>query len=117
MAPQGWLDSGEAYTHRYDQITSDIDRHIKVIDDSLLWSNNIYGAWTDVTNFLSTVGSRGVILDSNKFHFATRKAEFAGFQLGNGTIKPLEKHVTTIHYFPELRSLTDICSFFALCEQ
>ena len=117
MAPQGWLASGDAYTHRYDQITSDIDRHIKVIDDSLLWSNDIHGAWTNVTNFLSTVGRRGVILNAKKFHFAERTAEFAGFQLGDGAIKPLEKHVTAIRDFPEPRSLTDMRSFFALCEQ
>ena len=88
-----------------------------MIDDSLLWSNDIHGAWADVTNFLSTVGSRGVILNAEKFHFAERKAEFAGFQLGDGSIKPLEKHVTAIREFPEPRSLTDMRSFFALCEQ
>ena len=88
-----------------------------MIDDSVLWSNDIHGAWANVTNFLSTVGSRGVILNSEKFHFAERTAEFAGFQLGDGTIKPLEKHVTAIREFPEPRSLTDMRSFFALCEQ
>ena len=117
MAPQGWLASGDAYTHRYDQITSNIDRHIKVIDDSLIWSNNMQQAWDDVTNFLSTVGSKGVILNSKKFQFAARNAEFAGFQLGNGAIKPLEKHITAICDFPEPKNLTDMRSFFALCEQ
>ena len=117
MAPQGWLASGDAYTHRYDQITDGIDRHIKVIDDSLIWSSDIQQAWYDVTNFLSTVGGRGVVLNSKKFRFATRDAEFAGFQLGNGKVKPLEKHVAAIRHFPEPRTLTDMRSFFALCEQ
>ena len=26
IVPQGWLASGDAYTHQYDQITSDIDQ-------------------------------------------------------------------------------------------
>ena len=69
------------------------------------------------TNFLSKVGSRGVILNSKKSHFAKRTAEFAGFQLGDGMIKPLEKRLTAIHDFLEPRSLTDMHSFFALCEQ
>ena len=43
--------------------------------------------------------------------------EFAGFQLGNGTIKPIEKHITAIRDFPEPKNLTDMRSFFALCEQ
>ena len=49
MAPQGWLASGDAYTHCYDQITSNIDRHIKVTDDSLIWSNDMQQAWADIT--------------------------------------------------------------------
>ena len=58
-----------------------------------------------------------MILNSKKFQFATRNAEFAGFQLGNGKIKPLEKHVVAIQDFPEPKTLTDMRSFFALCEQ
>ena len=58
-----------------------------------------------------------MILSSKKFKFAARNAEFAGFQLGNGKIKPLEKHVAAIRDFPEPSTLTDIRSFFALCEQ
>ena len=84
---------------------------------TLFWSNDINGAWANVMNFLSTVGSRGVILNSNKFRFTTRKAEFACFQNGDGTIKPLEKHMTAIRDFPEPKSLTNMHSFFALCEQ
>ena len=63
-------------------------------------------SWDDVTKFLSTVGSKGVILNSKKFKFATRDAELGGFQLGNGRIKPLEKHITAIRDFPEPRNLT-----------
>ena len=117
MAPQGWLASGDAYTHRYDQITMGVRRHIKVIDDSLLWSTDMQQAWDDVTNFLSTVGQRGVVLNETKFHFAERQADFAGFKLADGTLRPLEKHIEAIRMFPEPRSLTDLRSFFALCEQ
>ena len=117
MAPQGYLAAGDGYTHRYDQIVVDIERHVKVIDDSALWHTSMEQAWRDATNFLSTVGRSGVILNTKKFHFAEREAEFAGFRLCNGQIRLLDKHISAIRDFPEPRNITDIRSFFALCEQ
>ena len=87
-----------------------------MIDDLLNWLNDVQQAWADVTNFLSSVGSKGVILNSKNSQFATRNVEFAGFQQGNGTIKPLKKHIEAIREFPEPKILTDMRSFFALCE-
>ena len=95
----------------------DVEQHVKVIDDSLLWHSNIEQAWEDTTKFLSKVGGHGVILNGKKFNFAKREAEFAGFRLYNGTIRPLEKHVKAIREFPEPSSLTDLRSFMALVEQ
>ena len=90
---------------------------IKVINDSLIWWNDVQQAWADITNFLSTVGSKGVILSDKKFQFTTRNAEFTRFQLGNGTIKPLEKYIEAIRDLPKPKNLTHIISFFSLCEQ
>ena len=93
MAPQGFLAAGDCYTFKYDTIVVDVERHVKVIDDSLLWHSNIEQAWEDTTRFLSKVGSHGVILNGKKFNFAKREAKFASFRLNNRTIRPLEKHV------------------------
>ena len=43
--------------------------------------------------------------------------EFARFQLGNGVIKLLEKHIEAICEFPASKNLTDMRSFFTFCEQ
>ena len=40
-APQGFHASGDAYTRRFDDITSDFERVKRCIDDSLLWNNSI----------------------------------------------------------------------------
>ena len=34
--PQGWIARGDAYTHRYDDITMNIENHKKIVDDSIL---------------------------------------------------------------------------------
>ena len=40
-APQGFHGSGDAYTKRFDDITSEFDRVSRCIDDSLLWDYSI----------------------------------------------------------------------------
>ena len=58
-----------------------------------------------------------MILNKQKFHFAGEAAEFAGFRLGNGSIRPLDSHIVAIRKFPVLSTITDMRSLFAMCEQ
>lgn len=41
VAPQGFLASGDGYTHRYDRIIADIPRKTKCVDDTLLWDESL----------------------------------------------------------------------------
>ena len=115
--PQGWIASGDAYTYRYDNITRGISRHMKIIDDSILWSDNLMEAFEQAGQFLTTVGRGGVVLNKEKFHFADTTAEFAGFRLGDGGVRPLDSFVEAIRNFPVPSTITDMRSFFALVEQ
>ena len=47
-APQGYHASGDAYTRRFDDITSDFDRVSRCIDDSLLWDQSIEASFWPV---------------------------------------------------------------------
>ena len=44
-APQGYLASGDAYTHRYDMITMDFPNIKRVIDDTLLYQPDLEKAF------------------------------------------------------------------------
>ena len=44
-APQGFHAPGDAYNRRFDDITMDIPRKTKTVDDSLLWDNSIEDAF------------------------------------------------------------------------
>ena len=44
-APQGFHAPGDAYNRRFDDITMDIPRKTKMVDDSLLWDNSIEDAF------------------------------------------------------------------------
>ena len=51
--PQGYLVFGDAYTHRYDEVIKDIARKIKLVDDTLLYNNDIKEAFYHTFDFLT----------------------------------------------------------------
>ena len=54
----------------------------------------------DPLEFLETVGTAGIILNPDKFQFAEREVDFAGFQISETTIEPLPKFLDAIRDFP-----------------
>ncbi|MCP3869657.1 MAG: hypothetical protein GY703_16510 [Gammaproteobacteria bacterium] len=50
--PQGFHAAGDAYTRAYDDITIDIPRKAKVIDDSVLWDNNTEEAFLHTVQYI-----------------------------------------------------------------
>ena len=44
-APQGFLESGDGYTRRYDEITKNMDNIKRVVDDTLLYAKNLEDAF------------------------------------------------------------------------
>ena len=69
-APQGYLASGDAYTHRYDKITMGVKDIKRVIDDTLLYSKDIESSFHYVAQYLKLVGRTGIILNPDKLNFA-----------------------------------------------
>ena len=59
----------------------------------------------------------GIVLNAEKFHFARRIVDIAGFRISDETIEPLSKYMDAIRDFPTLTSTTDICSCFGLVTQ
>ena len=96
MAPQGYLASGDGYTHRYNRITVGF-RNIKtVIDDTLLYAKNLEEAFRQVAEYLTLVGKNGIILNSEKFQFGEDMMDWAGVWLTKDKAQPLPEHVKAI---------------------
>ena len=53
-APQGYVCSGDAYTHRADNITKDVTHQCKVVDDTLLFDDSISGNFYHTFDYLTT---------------------------------------------------------------
>ena len=68
-------------------------------------------------DFLTRVGRSGIVLNPDKFQFAERSVDFAGFRVSEATIEPLPKYLDAIRDFPNPDSTTDIRSWFGLVNQ
>jgi len=63
------------------------------------------------------VGEAGIVLNPDKFQFAQREVDFAGFHISDERIEPLPKFFDAVKNFPTPTSTTDIRSWFGLVNQ
>ncbi|KAK3755454.1 hypothetical protein QZH41_007878 [Actinostola sp. cb2023] len=68
-------------------------------------------------DILTRVGWSGIVLNPDKFQFAGRSVDFAGFRVSATAIEPLSKYLDAIRDFPSPTSTTDIRSWFGLVNQ
>ena len=116
-APQGFLSSGDGYNRRFDAILSSFERKERCVDDTIHYDDDLEQHWWRTIDFLTRVGQAGMVLNPDKFQFAEREVEFAGFRVTDSTIEPLPKYLDAIRDFPVPTSTTDIRSWFGLVNQ
>ncbi|XP_043204419.1 uncharacterized protein LOC122371791 [Amphibalanus amphitrite] len=117
-APQGYISSGDGYTRRYDEIVMAAnlshDCYTKCIDDTLLWGDSIEEVFWRTVEWLDMCGRSGITLNSEKFVFAQKTAEFAGFEITPDTVRPSHAFLQSITEFPTPRNLTDVRAWFGV---
>ena len=116
-APQGYTASGDAYTARYDALVAHVTSKTKCIDDALLWSDDITGAYHQATEWLNICAVNGITLNPRKFRFAQDRVEFAGFDITPTEVRPSPKFLESITDFPTPTGITDIRAWFGLVNQ
>ena len=79
VAPQGFLANGDAYSRRFDEIITDVERKTKCVDDTLMWYEDLKEHWWRMIDFLSLLGNNDIILNRDKFQLARKTVNFAGF--------------------------------------
>ena len=116
-APQGFHASGDAYTRRFDDITCDVERVARCIDDSLLWDYGIEDCFWHTYDYLKHCSDNGIVFNVKKFVFAEETCEFAGFELTQDGYRPPKRILESISSFPTPTSVTDVKSWFGLVNQ
>ena len=73
-------------------ITADTPNHRRFVD-TILWSDSISGAFIQTSGYITLVGTHGIVLHPDKFHFAQDTAELRWFphHLGIGKAATLPR--------------------------
>ena len=80
-APQGYLSSGDGFTHR-DQLTSQaIKNKVTLVDDNMVWDATVEENFVSVCKLLDIYGKAGLVMNSDKFQFGKETVNFAGMEL------------------------------------
>ena len=113
MGPTRTLCSEDAYTHRADNITRDVKRQCKVVDDTLVYDDTITGNFWHTWDYLKLYGDNGITFNEEKFQFCQLEVEFAGFRVTSDRVKPSRQILRDIENFPEPRTLSTARSWLA----
>ena len=116
-APQGFLSSGDGYNRRFEAVLSDFPRKERCVDDTIHYDDQLEAHWWRTIDLLILVGSSGIVLNPDKFQFAQKVVEFAGFRISENHIEPLPKYIDAIAGFPTPTNNTDIRSWYGLINQ
>ena len=117
VAPQGYIASGDCYTRRYDEVTSEFRDMTKCIDDALLWEYTIEKSIWQTINYIDLCGRNGITFNISKFVLAADTVEFAGFEVTKDNVRPCRQYLQAILDFPKPQNITDIRSWFGLLNQ
>ena len=95
-APMGLHTSGDAYTRRFDDITSDCERKVRCVDDSLLWDHSIEAAFWHTFDYIKLCADNGIVFNKEKFEFAKDVVDFAGFEIIEDGFRPPARIIEAI---------------------
>ena len=115
--PQGFSAAGDVYTRRYDDIIQSVQNKVKIIDDTLLWSDTIENSFFDAWDYLTLLANNGIVANAVKFEFCQKNVDFAGLTLTANGITPSTSILSAIENFPTPTDITGARSWFGLVNQ
>ena len=98
--PMGDHVSMDAYNYRFDKVTEQVKNLRRCVDDSLLHAETMEEAFFQAAEYLSLLGQNSILQNPDKFQFGEKIVEWAGFTIGEKSVKPLPKHTAAIKSFP-----------------
>ena len=107
----------DGYTHRFSLITQEIKNKVTIVDDTLLYSDNVEENFHDVCRMLEICHKAGLVFNPDKFQFGQPVVEFAGLDVTMDGVRPCRKFLESIRSFPRPNSLSEARSFFGMVNQ
>ena len=97
---QGFVSSGDGYNRRFDAITSNFEQKKRCVNDTIHYDEDLEQHWWRTIHLLTVVSQAGIVLNPDKFQFAEKHVDFAGFRILDSTIEPLPKYLDAIRDSP-----------------
>ena len=115
--PMGFAATGDAFCRRGDEALSGLQNCVKVVDDILLYDEDLMSHLHKVHNILTRCRATGITLNADKFTLATPAVKFCGFIVSADGIAPDPEKVSAIQDFATPANITDLRSFMGLVNQ
>ena len=115
--PQGAAVTADSFNYRYDEVIRDFKRKKKCVDDVCGWAGSREQLFRDACEFLTLVGSHGIIQNPKKFVWGREEIEFVGFWLTADGMRPTDETLKAIEEFPRPTDISGVRSWFGLVEQ
>ena len=116
-APQGYLASGDGFTHR-DQLTSQaVKNKVTLVDDNMVWDATVEENFVSVCKLLDIYGKAGLVMNSDKFQFGKETVNFAGMEITKDAIRPAREYLDAIRNFPVPKTISSMRSFYGMINQ
>ncbi len=116
-ATMGLSCAGDEFNRRTDAALAGIPNMSKVVDDIIIYGNDLEEHINNVRQFLQRCKDTGITLNSKKFKLAKSSVKFAGYIVTDQGIKVDPDKVKAIQQFPKPNNITDLRSFKGLVEQ
>ena len=107
----------DGYTHRFSLIMEEITNKVTIVDDTLLYSDDVEENFRDVCRLLEVCHKAGLVFNPDKFQFGQPVVEFAGLEVTMDGVRPCKKFLDSIRSFPQPNSLSEARSFFGMVNQ
>ena len=115
--PMGFSATGDAYCRRGDMALQDVPNCVKVVDDILLFDEDLPSHLQRVHQMLTKCRAYGITINKDKFTVAASQVNFCGYILSENGIAANPEKVSAIKDFPTPTNLTDLRSFMGLVNQ
>ena len=112
-----FFSSRDGYNRCFSAILADFERKERCVDDTIFYDGTLQQHWWKTIEFLAQVRQAGIVPNHDKFQFAKRSIDFAGFYISESAVEPLSKYLNAIKNFLTPKNITDIRSWFGLVNQ
>jgi hypothetical protein len=115
--PFGVAHAGDDYCRRVSEVFDDLPNCRRIVEDILVYSATYEEHIEAVRRLFHRAAAHNVAINTSKIVFAQPAVTFGGYVVDADGFRPDPELTRAIREFPTPGSITDVRSFFGLCQQ